>query len=50
MGRLTFALPYSVTIRWFDSGSVEVFTGDPNANEMTGKWNGSEQIEASKIG
>lgn len=50
MGRLTFAFPYSVTIRWFDSGSVEVFTRDPNANEMTGKWNGSERIEASKIG
>lgn len=49
MGRLTFAVPNSVTIRWFDSGSVEVFTRDPNANEMTGKWNGSERIEASKI-
>jgi hypothetical protein len=49
-GRFTFALPYSVTIRWFDSGSVEVFARNPNANEMTGTWNGGERIEASKIG
>ncbi len=48
-GSLTFAFPSSVTIRWFDSGSVEVFTRDPNANEMTGQWNGGERIEASKI-
>ena len=47
-GRLTFAFPSSVTIRWFDSGSVEVFTSD--ANVMTGTWNGNERIEASKIG
>jgi len=48
-GQVTFAFPSTVTIRWFDSGSVEVFTGDANGGAMTGKWNSSERIEASKI-
>ena len=50
-GRLTFTNPYGVTIRWTDSGSVEVFARKPNtvANEMTGTWNSSERIEATKL-
>lgn len=50
-GRLKFTNPYGITIRWTDSGSVEVFARKPNtvANEMTGTWNSSERIEATKL-
>lgn len=50
-GRLTFTYPYGVTIHWADSGSVEVFAREPDtvSNVMTGTWNGSERIEATKL-
>ena len=50
-GNFTFDSPAGVTIRWLDSGSVEVFTRGSGAAEgdMTGTWNDSDRVEATKL-
>lgn len=50
-GNFTFDSPSGVTIRWPDSGSVGVFTRGSGAaaDEMTGTWNASERVAATKL-
>lgn len=50
-GHFIFINPYGVMIRWFDTESLEVFSRDPasDSTDMTGKWNETEPIEASKL-